>query len=67
MYSSAALSSVTREIEKFRMDLVGIQEIRWEFDDISESGIYILFFGEDNVFANKNRLFVHRRVRSVIK
>ena len=39
---AGALNSVTNEIEKYRVDLVGIQEVRWESEN------YTLFYGEGN-------------------
>jgi Endonuclease/Exonuclease/phosphatase family. len=41
-----ALGLVT---SKYRMDLIGIQEIRWE--GTLESGTYILFYGKGNAKA----------------
>ena len=39
---------MTSEIHKCRMDLVGVQEVRWECSGTLESGNYTLFDGEDN-------------------
>ena len=30
LYRAGALGLVTSEIDKYRMDLVGVQEVRWE-------------------------------------
>jgi hypothetical protein len=49
LYRGGALSSVTSEVEKYRMDLVGVQKVSWEGNGTFESGNYILFYGEDNI------------------
>ena len=35
---AGALSSVTSKIKKYKMDLVGVQEVRWEANGTLESG-----------------------------
>ena len=37
LYSARALGFVTSEIDKNRMDLVGVQEVRWEGSRTLES------------------------------
>ena len=59
---------MTSEIEKFRMDLVSVQEIKWEGNGSLESGNYTLFYGKGNA---KHQLgigfFVDRRIRQQLK
>jgi hypothetical protein len=31
-----AIKSVVRELEKYKLDLVGVQEVRWEGEDIKQ-------------------------------
>ena len=45
---AGALALVTSEIEKYRMDLAGVQEVRWEGSGTLKSGNYTLFYGEGN-------------------
>ena len=44
LYRAGVLGLVTSEIYKYRMDLVGVQEVRWEGSGILESGNYTLFY-----------------------
>ena len=59
---------VTSELDRCRMDLVGVQEVRWEGSGTLESGNYTIFYGEGN--ANHQlgtEFFVHRRIRPAVK
>ena len=40
LYRAGALGLVTSKIEKYRMDLVGVQEVRWEDNGSLDSGNY---------------------------
>ena len=48
LYRAGALGLVTSELDRYRMYLVGIQEVRWEDSGTLESGNYTLFYGEGN-------------------
>ena len=58
------LGLVTTQLDRCRMDLEGVREVRWEL----ESGNYTLFYGEGN--ANRRLgtwIFVHRRISLAVK
>ena len=59
LYRAGALDLVTRKIDKCRMDLVGVQKVRWEGSGILESGNYTLFYGEGNQ-EGTGFFFVHK-------
>ena len=48
LYRAGALGLLTSELDRRRMDLVGVQEVRWEGSGTLESGNYTLFYGEGN-------------------
>ena len=52
LYRAGALGLVTSEIDRCRMDLVGVQEVRWEGSGTLESGNYTLFYGEGYATIN---------------
>ena len=59
---------MTSEIDRCRMDLVGVQEVRWEGSGTLESGNYTSYYGEGKANHQLGTgVFVHRRIRSAVK
>jgi hypothetical protein len=46
-YRAGSLMTVSRELSRYRLDLVGVQ-VRWEGSDIKPAGEYIFFYGKEN-------------------
>jgi hypothetical protein len=40
--------TVSRELSSYRLDLVGVQEVRWEGSGIAPAGRYAFFCGNGN-------------------
>jgi hypothetical protein len=51
MYRTGSLRTVTKEISKCKLDLVGVQEVRWDGGGTEPAGEYIFFYGK----VNENR------------
>jgi len=49
---SGSLTAVAVELPRCKLDLVGVQEVRWVKGSIVRAGDYILFYGK----GNKNQL-----------
>jgi hypothetical protein len=47
-HSVGSLLTVSREISRCRLDLVGVQEVRWVGSDTVPAGQYTFFYGKDN-------------------
>jgi hypothetical protein len=46
LYRAGSLMTVSRELFKYKLDLVGMQEVRWEGGGIEPVGAYTLFYGK---------------------
>jgi hypothetical protein len=60
--------TVSRELSRYKLDLVGVLEIRWEGSGTKPAGQYTFFYGK----ANENHklgtgFFVHKRITSALK
>jgi exonuclease III len=43
-----AIKSVVGELEKYKLDLVGVQEVRWEGEGYQRADTYAFFYGKGN-------------------
>jgi exonuclease III len=48
MYRAGSLRAVGQQISKYKLDLVGVQEVRWDGGGNERAGEYILFYGKEN-------------------
>jgi exonuclease III len=48
LYRAGSLKTVTRELQKYKLDLVGVQEVRWEKGGIARAEDCTFFCGEGN-------------------
>jgi exonuclease III len=46
---AGAIKSVLGELEKCKLDLVGVQEVRWEGEGYQTADNYTFFYGKENV------------------
>jgi hypothetical protein len=46
MYKSGSLMTVVRELAKYKLDLVGVQEVRWDKEGTVRVGEYNFFYGK---------------------
>jgi hypothetical protein len=40
--------TISRELSKYKLELVGVQEVRWEGGGTEPAGEYTFFFGKGN-------------------
>ena len=48
MYRTGAVTLVARELAKYRLDLVGVQEVRLDGNGIAPIGDYVLYYEKGN-------------------
>jgi hypothetical protein len=62
LYRSGSPTTATRELERYKLDTVGIQEIMWDKRSTVKLGDYILLYEKGNKkSSNGNRSFCTRR------
>jgi hypothetical protein len=63
LYRAGSLMTVSRELARCKLHLVGVQEVRWEGSGTEPAGEYTFFYGK----GNENHEIVHKRIASAVK
>jgi exonuclease III len=68
LYRIGSFKTVARELGKYRLDLVGVQEVRWEKGGTERAEDYTFFYGQMN---GNHKLgtgfFVQKRIGSAVR
>jgi hypothetical protein len=60
--------TVSRELARYKLDLVGVQEVRWEGSGTEPAGKHPFFYGKGNENHELSTgFFVHKRIISAVK
>jgi hypothetical protein len=63
MYRAGSLRAVEEEISKYKLDLVGVQEVTWGRGGTEPAGEYAFFYGKGNENHELDTgSFVHKRI-----
>jgi hypothetical protein len=68
LYRSGSLKTLSRKLAKYKLDLVGVQEVRWDKGGTKLAGDYTFFYGNGNADHHLGTgFFVHKRIISAVK
>jgi exonuclease III len=67
LYRAGSLMTVAKEVSKYKLDLVGVQEFRWETGGTVPPGKYTFFYGNGNENHELGVLFVRKTIISAVK
>jgi hypothetical protein len=68
MYRMGSLMTVSRELSRYRLNLVGVQEVRWDGSGTKLAGEYTFFYIKRSVNHELGTgLFVQKRIMSGVK
>jgi exonuclease III len=58
LYRSGSFKTVARELEKYKLDLVGVQEVSWDKGGTERAEDYTFFYGAGNEDHQLGRSFL---------
>jgi hypothetical protein len=69
LYRSGSFKTVARELGKYKLDFVGVQEVRWDKGGTERAKDYTFLYGavnEDHQLGT-GFFFVHKRIISAVR
>jgi exonuclease III len=69
LYRAGSFKTVARELRKYKVDLVGVQEVRWDKGGTERAEDYTFFYGAGNEHHQLGTgfFFVHKRIMSAVR
>jgi exonuclease III len=61
IYRSGSLMTMARELAKYKLDLVGVQEVRWDKEGTVRAGEYIFSMTKGRKIINWEQVFLCTR------
>ena len=57
LYRAGSFKAAARELGRYKLDVVGVQEVRWDKEGTVRSGDYNFFYGKGNETTNWEQVF----------
>ena len=68
LYRSGSLTTVAKELEGYKLDLVGVKEVKWDQEGIQRAGGYTFLNGKGNENHQLGTgVFLHLRIVTAVK
>jgi len=68
LYRAGSLKAAARELVRYKLDVVGVQEVRWDTGGTVRAGDYDFLYGKRNENHQLGTgFFLHRRIVSAVK
>jgi len=67
LYRAVSLTAAGRELARYKLDLVDVQEVRWDKGGTIRAGDYNFFSGKRKQKPSRTGFFVHHRIVSAVK
>jgi exonuclease III len=67
LHRTEALKTVVRELGKYKLDLVAVQEVRWEKSGTEWAEDYTFFYGEREWGSSGRGFFIHKIIVSAVR
>jgi len=59
LYRAGLLTAAARELAGYKLDLVGVQKVRWDKGGTVRTGDYIFFYGKETKIVNLEQDSLH--------
>jgi hypothetical protein len=57
LYRAGSLMAAARELDRYKLDLVGMQKVRWDKEGTLRAWDYIFFCGKEMIIINLEQVF----------